>query len=497
MATFQAKRPFSSSELLALQRQKVEKSLNIPPSINLQDSSELTARVRKNASVLKTAYLPGQPTRESSGNMVKFNDCSVVQAMVEGSVYRAASYNRQVRTQYISAGCQTILDNPVTYPKAITCEQPIPISAPRVDCFDPVIRFGMRRNDNKAVFLNYTPPIVFNTEWGYNGYEDAIATCEGTFATIRFVGGFVLPGGASVTSIEVSGYESTWEEGEGYLVTIPGIALPLLTEDDLVLTFTLLINGGAYTTTATITIDDHFGNPLSSPQLYGSNAVPTDTGGSLFFPGTLFGYMCAGSNSDYYVPSDTDFTIMWWQDLSNVPFPRPFSLGSDASGDIGLSIEGGNGLYMWYPGIDGGADYYQFNLLSSINDSAWHHVALIRDAGTVTVYVDGVSNDSSAYSGPFGSATNKFVLGQNYSMDNAAESFSGRMTQFVFDNGTARYTGDFTAPLNVTSNTDTVLLLNVSSQALAGQDDSGRNHDFQFYGTGLSNTPGFSANQAV
>jgi hypothetical protein len=172
-------------------------------------------------------------------------------------------------------------------------------------------------------------------------------------------------------------------------------------------------------------------------------------------------------------------------------------LGSDASGDIGLSIEGGNGLYMWYPGIDGGADYYQFSLLSSINDSAWHHVALIRNAGTITAYVYGVSNDSSAYAGPFGSATNKFVLGQNYSMDNAAESFSGRMTQFVFDNGTARYTGDFTAPLNVTSNTDTVLLLNVSSQALAGQDDSGRNHDFQFYGTGLSNTPGFSANQAV
>jgi hypothetical protein len=161
MATFQAKRPFSSSELLALQRQKVEKSLNIPPSINLQDSSELTARVRKNASVLKTAYLPGQPTRESSGNMVKFNDCSVVQAMVEGSVYRAASYNRQVRTQYISAGCQTILDNPVTYPKAVTCVQTIPKASPRVDCFEPTVDIPLRRNDNLVVIQN-APAIVRN-----------------------------------------------------------------------------------------------------------------------------------------------------------------------------------------------------------------------------------------------------------------------------------------------------------------------------------------------
>jgi hypothetical protein len=161
MATFQAKRPFSSSELLALQRQKVEQSLNIPPSINIQDSSELTARVRKGASVLKTDYLPGQPTKGNSGNMVKFNDCSVVQAMVEGSVYRAASYNRQVRRQYISAGCQTILDNPVTYPKALTCEQPIPEAAPRVDCFSPTVDLPLRRNDNKVVIRN-APAIVLN-----------------------------------------------------------------------------------------------------------------------------------------------------------------------------------------------------------------------------------------------------------------------------------------------------------------------------------------------
>jgi|688.fasta_scaffold19910_11 hypothetical protein len=161
MATFRAKRPFSSSELLALQRQKVEQSLNIPPSINLQDSSELTARVRKNASVLKTEYLPGEPTKGNSGNMVKFNDCSVVQAMVEGNAYRSSALSYQPRTQYTSDGCSTLLDNPVSYPKAITCEQPIPISAPRVDCFDPTVDLPLRRNDNKVVIRN-APAIVLN-----------------------------------------------------------------------------------------------------------------------------------------------------------------------------------------------------------------------------------------------------------------------------------------------------------------------------------------------
>ena len=50
--TFQARRPFSSNELLALRKKAIEQSMNAPPiaTVNLQDSSEFTARVRKLAS---------------------------------------------------------------------------------------------------------------------------------------------------------------------------------------------------------------------------------------------------------------------------------------------------------------------------------------------------------------------------------------------------------------------------------------------------------------
>lgn len=151
MATFQAGRPFSSSELLALQRQKIEKTLNKVPSINLQDSSEQTARTRKMAAVLKTEYLPYGPTKGTSGNMVKFNDSSVVQAMLEGQSYRTSATSYQPRVAYTSAGCATLMDDPITFPKAITCESVIPVDRPVVDPYSPVIRFGMRKNDNKVV----------------------------------------------------------------------------------------------------------------------------------------------------------------------------------------------------------------------------------------------------------------------------------------------------------------------------------------------------------
>jgi hypothetical protein len=57
----------------------------------------------------------------------------------------------------------------------------------------------------------------------------------------------------------------------------------------------------------------------------------------------------------------------------------------------------------------------------------------------------------------------------------------------------ARYTEDFTPPTTVTADPSyTVLLLNVSSQATAGQDDSGRNHNFGFYADLSSNAAGFA-----
>jgi hypothetical protein len=49
----------------------------------------------------------------------------------------------------------------VTYPKALTCEQPIPEAAPRVDCFSPTVDLPLRRNDNKVVIRN-APAIVLN-----------------------------------------------------------------------------------------------------------------------------------------------------------------------------------------------------------------------------------------------------------------------------------------------------------------------------------------------
>jgi hypothetical protein len=504
-ATFKARRPQSSSELLALQRIKIEKTLTLPPSINIQDSSELTARIRKGASVMKTVSLPGQPTRGTSGNMVKFNDSSVVQAMLEGEVYRATACNYQPREQRLSwLTPPRILDDQITYPKAVASSYQVSNAAPRVVGFDPVLQFGWRKNDNKAVIFNV--PLYVSATFNYLQYNNATVTCGETIASITFAMYPDLPDSATVTSIEVVGHpDATWESGEGgYGINIPGIALPLLGTPDLVFPVTVGINSGKYYTTGSVTITDHIGLPLSTVQTYGLANTPTDPAvGSLFFPDPSggFGYMCAGSSSDFYVPENTPFTIMWWQYLTGVQdendygrFARPFNLTNSYNDETGCSVEGTSSTRTIYFRTNGQG----IGTARTVSDVTygWHHIAITREAETnyVRVYFDGNYNDTVNGNGSaFGSSNAPFILGMRYGTSDVRETFTGWITQFVFDNGLARYTANFDPPTSVTADPDyTVLFLNTSGLALAGKDDSGRNHDLQFYGTQASTTPGFA-----
>ena len=148
--TFQAFRPKSSSEFLALQKLKIQQSLNTVPTVLRQDSSEQTARVRKFASAV--AYKDGD-----SATMVKFKASSVVQAQREGAVYRTAATTYQPRVEYMTPGCSTLLSDPITFPRAVRCNTlPIQTAVPRVVPFNPTVDLALRRNDNKVVISRST-----------------------------------------------------------------------------------------------------------------------------------------------------------------------------------------------------------------------------------------------------------------------------------------------------------------------------------------------------
>lgn len=168
--TFQARRPFSSSELLALRKKATEQALNAPPvnTVNLQHSSEFTARVRKLASrdldpimeIARTGIVGREPNPVMKGGGTIVNNTSAnMIARAAGNAYSADFFTHQTQVEVSSAGCSTLLNDNVTFPKQIECAAPKFRPAYHVvQPFSHRIRFGMGRNTKKPVIAaqNYT-----------------------------------------------------------------------------------------------------------------------------------------------------------------------------------------------------------------------------------------------------------------------------------------------------------------------------------------------------
>ena len=166
--TFQARRPLSSNEHLALRKKAIEQALNAPPidTVNLQDSSEFTARVRKLASrdldPLFKLNKNGTNTREPNpvmkgGGTVPNNTSSNVIARQAGNAYSADYFNYTPQQEYQSSGCSTLLNDNVTFPRKVVCPPPqFPRAYDVVYPYSQRIRFGLKRNTNKGVISRHT-----------------------------------------------------------------------------------------------------------------------------------------------------------------------------------------------------------------------------------------------------------------------------------------------------------------------------------------------------
>ena len=124
---------------------------------------------------------------------------------------------------------------------------------------------------------------------------------------------------------------------------------------------------------------------------------------------------------------------------------------------------------------------------SDIGDSAWHHCAVVRDNGTIRIFVDGTQETTSADKGNFIDVSGVFEIG-TYS---GSKAFTGYLDEIRISN-IARYTSNFTPTTSIFSDDEHTRLLIHSdstdgnttftdSSGVAGglgNDSSGENHDY-------------------
>lgn len=177
-----------------------------------------------------------------------------------------------------------------------------------------------------------------------------------------------------------------------------------------------------------------------------------ELGGSMLFAGTASSNLAIANDVDLRFGTG-DFTVEWWQyNTDSNSAPRVFAMGTYAASNIGVSYEG-NIFYFW----NGTSP---INIGARPSKNAWHHVAVTRSGTSLRVFVDGTQLGSTqTVSTNFSNTTNLLRIG-NETTTSLGAAYGGKITNFHWVKGTAKYTANFTpatSPLSAVANTKLLL----------------------------------------
>jgi hypothetical protein len=158
-------------------------------------------------------------------------------------------------------------------------------------------------------------------------------------------------------------------------------------------------------------------------------------------------YLTLGANSNFAIASSSDFTFEVWIKTDTISAMNSWVRGiftlDSGGGAFSIALDDTSGLRA------GKSDSGSWSLTGAggnVGDDQWHHVALVRNSGTTTLYVDGTSAgsyaDTDSYSDNSGSP--RPLIGTRY--DNTKGNFKGYMDDLRLTVGVARYTSNFTPP---------------------------------------------------
>jgi hypothetical protein len=173
--------------------------------------------------------------------------------------------------------------------------------------------------------------------------------------------------------------------------------------------------------------------------------------------GTADGLFDGGATCCVDTPAATDFNVgsgdftidFWFKKASNsssqVAFGQSKSDGSNANISFWLSVDGDGANHPQGVVYIGGTGYSVLST-TAITDTNWHHYAFTRYGNYLHLYIDGTEVGTSAnVTGlTVNSSTYKAAIGRPG--EYAGSSFNGKIDEFRFTKGLARWTGNFTPP---------------------------------------------------
>lgn len=188
-------------------------------------------------------------------------------------------------------------------------------------------------------------------------------------------------------------------------------------------------------TDASTTFTDEYGHTVTA-----NGNAQIDTASSKF--GGASG-LFDGTGDYLTIPDSTDW------DFGTADFTIECQVNAAASGYSGLVGMRDTGsvnpiLYLWTTGVivwyyNGAA---RITGTTNISGGGWYHIALVRYGGSTKIYVNG-TQEGSTYTDSNNYVADGIWIGGTPS---ASQYLNGHMDEVRITKGTARYTGNFTAP---------------------------------------------------
>jgi len=211
----------------------------------------------------------------------------------------------------------------------------------------------------------------------------------------------------------------------------------------------------------TLTVNGNVTAKPFSPFDYKDYTASSD-GGSFYVPGAAGNYLTLPAGTDFAMGTG-DFTHEFWiyptgyyvyyyGDAHGLVWSQDVN-GTNWFG-IGLGSPTSRNIYFNYGTSGGGSNVNSSGGYGSWIPNMWHHVAVVRNSGTLTVYLNGKGGTGVSVTQDFNNTTYVPTIGRyTHTDDNRSE---GWISDYRVVKGTAIYTADFTpptAPLSTPSGT--------------------------------------------
>jgi len=201
----------------------------------------------------------------------------------------------------------------------------------------------------------------------------------------------------------------------------------------------------------------------------------TSSNGSAYFLNASSTHLSIANNSTFTLGTNNHTIEFWCYQTARGTYDSSWVYDHSAAGPVTNAYYFDMGASYFNVNLGTGSSLLQTTNLSSNLPSlnAWHHYAIVRNANTITLYVDGTSVGTIT--------TSQSIPAQNGAMwmggtGTSGQNITGYVTDLRVVNGTAVYTSNFSPPLApLTAIANTVLLLNESSSTNLLQDSSSYN----------------------